>query len=207
MPRGRGPEEFFEVFREVQQNRKAREQKAPRAEDQKAPEPAARSPETAASAVALTYPAIAGSVVAVVLLAVAAYLLGRQHGWRAALDAARRGRKATPSTASQSAPRLVAAEPEFMEDGTVFTLLTLGRGAKDRESVEAEAKHLNSYGPFQALGLRAYVWRDRSGKYRLCARGFKALSPQDRQRVRDQVRRLRARSGRREYRDADFLAP
>ena len=27
-----------------------------------------------------------------------------------------------------------------MEDGTIFTLLTLGRGAKDRESVEAEAK-------------------------------------------------------------------
>ena len=204
MPHARGPEEFFEVFREVQQSRKARDEK-PAAPDSASGKPSGRLGEALTGGLTLTYPAIAGSVVVVVLLVVAGYLVGRQRGWRAALSRARQPATATPTTRTLREKEVVA--PEFMEDGTVFTLLTLGREAKDRQSVEEEAKHLNSYGPFVALGLTAYAWRDHSGKFRLCARGMKGLSAQDRQRVRDQVRKLAARSGKREYRDADFLAP
>ncbi len=204
VPRARGPEEFFEVFREVQQSRKARDEK-PTAPRTPSAEPSRRLGDALSGELTLTYPAIAGSVVVVALLVVAGYLVGRQHGWRAALAQARQASTAT--TAAKTRTEKKVAAPEFMDDGTIFTLLTLGREAKDRQSVEAEARHLNSYGPFVALGLTAYAWRDHSGKYRLCARGMKGLSPQERQRVRDQVRRLAARSGKREYRDADFLAP
>lgn len=207
MSRGRGPEEFFEVFREVQQGRKTHEEKPARAETPQ-PEPPTGPSGTPSGVFALSYPALAGVAVAVVLLVAAGYLLGRQHGWRAALRAAPRSPRAAPSSAERAAAQQPQwGEPEFMEDGTVFTLLTLGRESKDRESVEAEALYLDSYGPFRALGVRAYLWRDRSGKYRLCARGLKAMSAAERGRVRDQIRRLTARSGRREYRDADFLAP
>ncbi len=203
MPRGRGPEEFFEVFREVQEGRKARDERP----EGPPPRPSPRGAEPRDGALSLTYPALAGSAVVVVLLVAAGYLLGRQHGWRAALRSARRSQRPATPAGVAARPQGEPATPEMMEDGTIFTLLTLGRERKDRESVEAEAQYLNSYGPFLALGLRAYAWRDSSGKYRLCARGFRAMAPADRQRVRDQVRRLAARSGRREYRDADFLAP
>jgi hypothetical protein len=91
-------------------------------------------------------------------------------------------------------------------DGAVFTLLTLGKAAADRESVEKEAEGLNKYAPFKTLQVEAYVWRDHGGRYRLCARGLKAMDEATRKSVRDQIRSLMCPHHKmREYRDSDFL--
>jgi len=196
-----GPEEFFEVFRSVQEGKKGHEE-LPVA-------PAAGPPPGPADARALTvsYLAAGGAVVIVVLLVLAAYLLGRQHGWRAREAALRRATGSQGAEPAQApAVAAVADQPEIV-DGAVFTLLTLGRADADRESIVKEAEYLNGYAPFRALQVEAYAWRDRTGKYRLCARGFKAMDEATRKRVRDQIRGLMSRHAKREYRDADFLAP
>lgn len=204
MTRAEGPEEFFKVLREVQQGKKKHEGETPPGE----PSPAVASPEPApepTGTLSLSYPAAAGAVAIAVLLIVLGYLVGRQQGWSAYEAALRRqGEKAVPkpTTATPLAPRLQAAE---VVDGMVFTLLTLGKSTADRDSVEKEAEYLNKYAPFKALQVEAYVWRDPSGRYRLCAKGLKAMDEAARKQVRDQIRNLVSRQGRREYRDSDFL--
>ncbi|HUT36887.1 MAG TPA: hypothetical protein VNE39_25620 [Planctomycetota bacterium] len=203
MPHSEGPEEFFKVLREVQQGKAKHEGAGGPAE----PAPAGEPSEGPLGTLALSYPAALGGVVIVVLLVVLGYLLGRQHGWNAyeaALkhQAARAVEKATTAAPAKAAPQGQA--PEVIE-GMVFTLLTLQKSAADRESVQKEAEYLNKYAPFKALGLEAYAWRDTSGKYRLCARGFANMDDATRKQVRDQVRNLVSRQGRREYRDSDFL--
>ena len=222
MPRRSGPEEFFEVFREMQEGKKSREPggtERPKAPEPSAPEhPAvlsdateeAPAPPTEAGlqgTVTVGYFTVGAAFVIVALLCLATYLLGRHHGWEAhgaALERARREAGASPATHSATTPGVTG--PEIV-DGTIFTLLTLGRGEQDAESVATEVEYLNSYGPFLALQIEAYSWRDRSGKYRVCARGLRSMDEATRNRVRDQVRRLTSRHGKREYRDSDFLAP
>ena len=210
MGRPGGPEEFFEVFRKVQETKKGRDEgaevEAPPVERPRGPQatPAALGEP---GAVSLSYPAAAGAVVIVVLLLLAAYLVGRQHGWVARERAARRPTTGEAAKASTPAPVPgVADEPELVS-GTIFTLLTLGKADEDLDSVTKEAEYLNGYAPFRALQVQAYVWRDRAGKYRVCARGLKALDEPTRKHVRDQIRGLMSRHGKREYRDADFLSP
>jgi len=206
--RASGPEEFFEAFRGMQQAKKRPEGEAPdEAPVQGAPR--AESQVLATGEVTLSYPAVAGGVVIVLLLVVLGYLVGRQHGWRAyegaikrqAEEAAQKPQSATPAAKASGA---VSSEPEVI-DGMVFTMLTLGKTPADRASVEKEAEYLNRYAPFTALQVEAYVWRDKAGRYRLCARGLQAMDAATRAQVRDQIRNLVSRQGRREYRDSDLL--
>ncbi len=210
VPRAEGPEEFFKVLREVQQGKK-KPDGGPTAE---ASPPGAipAEPEFAPPAtLSLSLAAAAGAVVIVLLLVVLAYLVGRQQGWHAyeamlrrqgEREAEKAAERATPTTKASPAAPTHAAE---VIDGSVFTLLTLQKAAADRESVTKEAEYLNKYAPFKVLGVEAYVWRDNSGRYRLCAKGFKAMDEATRKQVRDQIRNLVSRQGRREYRDSDFL--
>ena len=204
MPQTEGPEEFFKVLREVQQGKK-RQEGEPAAEGEPAPVlSAAPGPP---GTLCLSYLAALGGLVIVVLVVLLAYLIGRRHGWDAyeadlRRQAEKATEKATSATPGQPAPQ--AQAPEVV-DGAVFTLLTLGKAAADRESVEKEAEYLNKYAPFKTLHLEAHAWRDRSGRYRLCARGFKAMDEAMRKQVRDQVRNLVSRHGQREYRGSDFL--
>ena len=89
----------------------------------------------------------------------------------------------------------------------VFTLVTLGRQAKDRDVLEREARYLNAYQQFRQFGLQAFVYRDARGRYRLCARGFAAKGQAERERCREAVRRLRDSRGQRSYGEADFYEP
>lgn len=216
MSHARGPEEFFEVFREVQSTRKKRDDKPPGpgaaeakpGERTAAPNADQPGPAFWEGELTLRYPVAALIGVAIVLLAVAAYLAGRQHGWarHSASQApkAEPGQTARPGTAASAA--VTSDEPELV-DGKVFTLLISGAKAKDLESVKAEAEYLNRYGAFKALPVQAYVWRDREGRYRLCARGFLDLAPALREDVRREIRTLKSRFGKHEYNKADFFAP
>jgi len=204
VPRSEGPEEFFKVLREVQQEKSKHEGRPPGAEPALAFEP----DTLPAGTLCLSYLAALGSVVIVVLLVILAYLFGRQHGWWA-YDAAlkrqaeRAAQKATSAAPVQPPP--LATEPEVL-DGLVFTLVTLGKAPADRASVEKEAEFLNKYAPFKALQVEAYAWRDRGGRYRLCARGFKGMDEATRKQVRDKLRSLSPHGkGRRDYQDSDFL--
>ncbi|MBM4038740.1 MAG: hypothetical protein FJ290_09515 [Planctomycetes bacterium] len=205
MPHTEGPEEFFKVLREVQQGKGKPEGGVPVVTA--APPAASTEGVGPPGTLSLSYPAAACGVVIVVLLVVLGYLLGRNRGWDACEawlkeQAERAVEKAGTATPAKAPP--LAQAPEVIE-GKVFTLLTLQKGAADRESVEKEAEHLNRYGPFKALGIEAYAWRDPSGRYRLCAKGFKGMDEATRKQVRDQVRNLVSRQGRREYRESDFL--
>ncbi len=205
MPHTEGPEEFFKVLREVQQGKPKGEGAAPAAAP--APPAAISGEEGPPGTLSLSFPAALCGVVIVVLLVVLGYLFGWNRGWNAyearlKERAERAVEKAATGTPAKAMP--VAQAPEVVE-GKVFTLLTLQKGTADRESVEKEAAYLNGYGPFKATGLDAYVWRDASGRYRLCAKGFKDMDEATRKQVRDQVRNLVSRQGRREYRDSDFL--
>lgn len=207
MPRAEGPEEFFKVLREVQQGKKRPEGGEPAAASP-SPAPAAYEPEGVVppGTVSLSYAAAAGGAVIVLLLILLAYLVGRQQGWGAyeAMLRRRSEQAAEKAAAPPKAPPPQAQDAEVI-DGKVFTLLTLGKEAKDRESVAKEAEYLNKYAPFKALGLEAHAWRDPSGRHRLCAKGFASMDEAARKQVRDQVRNLVSRQGRREYRDSDFL--
>ncbi len=204
MARSGGPEEFFEVFREVQQGKKAPEGGTPRTPPAAPVEPGGPPPGT----LSLSYLAAGGALVIVALLVVLGYLLGRMHGWAAYEAATKRQAEKPPSekasTAAPAPQTRVSTAPEVV-DGMVFTLLTLGKATADRESAEKEAEYLNKYAPFKALGVEAHVWRDGAGRYRLCAKGFKDLDEAARKKVRDQIRNLVSRHGKREYRDSDFL--
>lgn len=210
MPRAEGPEEFFKVLREVQQGKKTPDGGV--GTEGPSPVVAKEGPGPAlAGTVSLSVPAAAAGVVIVLLLMVLAYLVGRQHGWLAYEAMLRRqGEREAEKTAEKATKATKAPTPEPAQtpevvDGAVFTLLTLQKSAADKESVTKEAEYLNKYAPFKALGVEAYVWRDSSGRYRLCARGFKAMDEATRKQVRDQIRNLVSRQGRREYRDSDFL--
>ena len=211
MARDRGPEEFFEVFRKVQASKRQREE-APGAPDEpgepgKPAEVAPGVTDEAPQTLTLSYPVAAAFVVGALLLIVAAYLLGKQQGWHAHGDALRKAgvrRDSRPATRAPAAP--VSTQPE-MVNGKVFTLLTSGTTAQHRQQVELEAQYLNQYEPFRALQVQAYTFRDRSGTYRLCVRGLAAKSPAERETVRAEIRKLRSRSKKLEYNDADFFAP
>jgi len=205
--RASGPEEFFEVFREVQKGRKKPEHT--REGHTPAPsEPADTGGEEAsAGEVRLSYPAAGGAVLIAVLLVVLGYLVGRQDGWRAYeafVIKQATTQAAKPDGAKAAAQKRSVKGPEIV-NGLVFTLLTLGKGQADKASAEKEAEYLNSYAPFRALQVRAYVWRDGAGRYRVCAAGLKDMDEATRKQVRDGIRNLVSRHGRREYRDCDFL--
>jgi hypothetical protein len=205
VPHTEGPEEFFKVLREVQQGKPKADGAAGPAEP--APPASIAQEEGPPGTLALSFPAAIGGLVIVVLLVVLGYLLGRQQGWNAYEAALKHQGAATQEKATTATPAKApsaAQAPEVIE-GKVFTLLTLQKGAADRDSVQKEAEYLNRYAPFKALGIEACTWRDPSGRYRLCARGFRDMDEATRKQVRDQVRNLVSRQGRREYRDSDFL--
>jgi len=213
VPNGRSPEEFFEVFREVQASKRKREEKpaappetpAPPAEEAPARSLLSRFRWPAEGALTVSYPVVGAAAVVLLLVAVGGYLLGRQQGWHA--HAAWLAHKAAPKAAPATSTGAVASEePEYVE-GKVFTLLVSGNDARARASSEQEAKYLNNYAPFKALQVQAYVWRDKSGSYRVCARGLGAMGAASRENVKTQVRKLRSRFGKHEYQQADFYAP
>lgn len=201
-----GPEEFFEVFREVQESKKKHEEGAAapgEGEESLHVVPAAPSEP---AVLGVSRPVAVAVVVGALLLVVAAYLLGKQHGWQAHA-AARKAASRQPHEPATPAPVGPGTDEPELVDGKLFTLLLSGTRAKDSTSVEEEARYLNSYEPFRALGVQAYVWRDRQGRYRLCARGLKGMSAPKREDVRSQIRKLKSRFGKPEYKGADFYAP
>ena len=209
MTRDRGPEEFFEVFREVQAGKKrAQEGPAPERAPAEASgaEPAEPRGGGAPQTFEVTYPVAAAFVVGAVLLIVAAYLLGKQQGWRAhaaalSRPAARQGPR--PATGGPGSPAALDAGPELV-DGRVFTLIMYGRSQR---LAQLEADYLNREARFQALRVQAYVYRDRSGAYRLCVRGLARRTPAEREAVKAELRRLKSSAKKLDYRDADFQAP
>ncbi len=221
MPRGRSPEEFFEVFREVQTNKKkqdaepqerAQPERDARRDEAASPRPA-RGPERSLLAgpplsVSRTTAAVGAAALALVLLA--AYLIGRQQGWRAYVAARRQAaakQEAEPTPKAKGAPAAPSrVVPEFV-DGKLFTLLLSGKRPEHRKSVEQEVAYLNGYAPFKALVIRAYAYTDRSGSHRVCATGLGALTQAEREHVKQNVRRLKSRRGQREYSGADFYPP
>jgi len=205
--RASGPEEFFVALGEIHEGKK--QQTTEGGPQPQEPLPPAGEEAPPPGTIELSHPAAGGAIVIALLLIVLAYLVGRQHGWSAYEAALRSQSQAPPTKATTHSPAAKApdqATPELV-DGAVFTLLTLGKTASDLESVQKEADYLNKYAPFQSLGLQAYAWRDRAGRYRLCARGFKGMDEATRKQVREGVRSLVSRQNRREYRDSDFLAP
>ena len=223
MPRGRRPEEFFEVFREVQANKKGANDEpgedarpGPSAEaDIQAAEPVVEAPRRpglfAGPPVALSRRNLAYAAGLALVVVVAAYLIGWQRGWAAYERAARRRRQpaAAKPTTKPSTPAAALVDdgtPELV-DGKVFTLLVSGKTAAWRRSVDEEAEYLNGYAPFKNLRVRAYSYRDKDGRFRVCARGLAAMDPATRDRVTKAVRRLKSRRGKLEYSHADFYAP
>ncbi len=222
---GRGPEEFFEVFRSVQSNRKKRDEKAPSAgtptdepETEAAPPAAEPEPRLAPSPrvwereLTVSVPVAALVVLGALLVVAAAYMLGRQHGWQShagtqAQRSSTAGQGSAPTTALRAAS-ILASEPEYNAEGKVFTLVTYGTGTKDRDRAEQEAKYLNSYSLFsRTLKVQAYVWRDTKSKYRLCGRGLSALSPANADNVVKEIKKLKSSHGRPDYATANFEAP
>ncbi len=221
MPRGRSPEEFFEVFREVQTSKKkqdaepeerAQPERDARRDEAASPRPA-RGPGRSVLAgppltVSRTTVAVGAAALALVLLAT--YLIGRQQGWRAYVAARREAaakQEAEPTQKAKGAPAAPSrAVPEFV-DGKLFTLLLSGKRPEHRKSVEQEVAYLNGYAPFKALVIRAYAYTDRSGSHRVCATGLGALTQAEREHVKQSVRRLKSRRGQREYSGADFYSP
>ncbi|MFW6162876.1 MAG: hypothetical protein ACODAJ_08885 [Planctomycetota bacterium] len=230
MTRDPGPEEFFEVFREVQSTKKKRQEAAqaadqplePPAEDddtvEQAPPPpepeAPRGPPSAGAAlltrtVEVSVPVAAAVVVGALLLAAATYMLGKQQGWRAHVEAVNQAAvrpTGQPGSAGGSGRAVVSDEPELIND-RVFTLVTYRGSAQHRKLAQLEADYLNEHPRFRALGLRAYVYRDRGDRYRLCVRGLRAKSEAERAAARATIRKLRSRQNELAYKDADFYAP
>jgi len=208
VPRSRGPEEFFEVFREMQQSKKKGEEKPDSQEPELQLKPRQPAPSPEGPLLSISRTTAVAAVVAVVLLVVAAFLLGKQYGWRS--HAAQVARKKTgaprPAPTTRTPAGRVSEGPELV-GGKIFTLLVSEKEAQHRKSAEEEAKYLNSYAPFGALEVEAYVWRDKRGRYRLCARGLAKMRPAEREQVKKQIRRLKSRFGKREYKDADFYPP
>lgn len=209
MARDRGPEEFFEVFREVQASKKRAEegdaaQPVIAAPDAGQPKTPARERRALPESLDISYPVAAAFVVGALLLVVAAYLLGKQHGYALAKPAG--PPPVVDPKGGTSGPSAVTAGPEVV-DGKIFRLLFSGTGDRDRASVEKEVEYLNSYEEFRALGVTAFLWRDKSRHYWLCVRGLADLSAAERDRVRGRIRALRSSRGQREYAEADFFRP
>jgi hypothetical protein len=222
--RDRGPEEFFEVFREVQSTKKKRQEAAQAAEEpvqrEETVQPAPPAPEPEAAAepagpgllartIEVSVPVAGAVVVGALLLVAAAYMLGKQRGWRAHAAAVERGAaKPTgrPAGARGSGPAIVSDEPELVND-KVFTLVSYRGSDQHRRLAQLEADYLNEHPRFRALGLRAYVYRDRDDHYRLSVRGLLAKSEAERAAAKATIRKLRSRQNELAYKDADFYAP
>ncbi|MBL7223230.1 MAG: hypothetical protein ISS72_05205 [Candidatus Brocadiae bacterium] len=209
MPGGRSPEEFFEVFREVQNKARADEAESQEALDSSGAADEAATPEPSwfgGAPVVLSRSALLIGSSVVLLALLCAYMVAWQRGWRAreALlhkPAAQKGAKATPAKAPPP-----PGEPELV-DGKVFTLLSSGKRPELLASVKQEVEYLNGYAPFRALGLRAYAYTDRQGRHRVCANGFAAMSREQRDAAKKAVRGLKSRRGSREYSSAEFYSP
>ena len=225
MTEGRGPEEFFEVFRSVQSGRKKRDEKpasggpatdepeteavAPTAGAEPRPSP---SPRVWERELAVSFPVAVLVVLSALLVALAAYLLGRQQGWQnhAAAQAAKGSVAAHGNAPTSAAPAatLLSGEPECNAEGKVFTIVMYGPTAKNRERAEQEAKYLNGYPLFtRTLKVQAYVWSDKQKRYRLCVRGLNALSADERENVKKEIRKLKSSTGKADYHLADFQTP
>lgn len=210
MPRGGGPEEFFEVFREVQAARK--EGQAAKKDHGDSPALPQSPPavlqdvdEAPGGAFTISYLAAGAVVVIVALIAVLAFLLGRNYGWDACEAALRRQpeQAASPKASTGIVPGF-AAQAEELIDGRAFVMLTGEKTPAARGSAEKEAEHLNRHPLFLKYGLVAYVWRDALERYRVGVRGFARMDEATRIRVRDEIRRLPSRDGKPLYADAGF---
>lgn len=218
MARGRSPEEFFEVFREVQTRKKqepeaeeneespAHRQQEAKAEPESPPEAEESRSLLTGSPVTLSRTAVAIGAAALLLVLLATYLIAWQRGWRAHAAARRKAAAKPPSERAAGPPPKAARGPELV-DGKVFTLLVSGSSSENLESVKEEVAYLNGYAPFRVLGLEAYAYTDRKGRHRVCARGFRAMDSQRRKDVKREVRHLRSRRNKLEYKDADFYSP
>jgi hypothetical protein len=221
--RGRSPEEFFEVFREVQETKK-RQGDTTDAEDAPAkPEPARpdtpvmnladreplvdRLSDFFARTVTISYTIVATSAVAVILLLMAAYMLGKQSGW-SSHAAAVKSAVQEPGEAEKEAiiPTLPPSTSDFV-DGRILTLATLGTQESHRKNIQDEADNLNRDPSFTSLGLTAFAYKDRAGRYRLAARGLDRYEPARREQVIQQVRRIKSKRGKLEYATADLMVP
>jgi hypothetical protein len=220
--RGRSPEEFFEVFREVQ-TRKKRDSETEQG-DEVEERPAPREQETdartgtrekseerpsllAGPPVTLSRTVVAIGAAALLLVLLATYLIAWQRGWQAHADARRKAAAKPPAGKAQRQPARKAASGPELVDGKVFTLLVSGSDSENLASVKQEVAYLNGYAPFRVLGLEAYAYTDSKGRHRVCARGFRGMSPERRQDAKHEVRRLRSRHNKLEYKDADFFPP
>lgn len=209
MARDRGPEEFFEVFREVQASKKQAEDEETAhagalAAQAAEPEAPVRQRRALPDALEVSYPVAAAFVVGALLLIVAAYLLGKQRGYALAAAPAR---PVVAGPTTQTPGHVPAGSGPEIVDGKIFRLLYSGAAARDRDSVETEVEYLNSYEDFRALGVRAYPWRDATRHYWLCARGFADKPAAERDRIKSRIRALRSSRGRKEYDGADFFKP
>ena len=210
MTRDRGPEEFFEVFRDVQSGKKKRQEGATQPAEQQppaGPEPEAPAAGGPPQTLEVSYAVAAALVVGALLLVAGAYMLGKQQGWRAhAAAAGRVADRPQDKPATRESPTPVSTEPELV-DGKILTLVTSGKTRQHLQWVQIEADYLNGYEPFRALRVQAYTYRDRSGAYRLCVRGMAAKTQAEREAAKAEIRKLKSRTKKREYKDADFFAP
>lgn len=215
MPRHRQPEEFFEVFRQVQKTKGA--EPSPDAEEAPKdipmpPQPPLTDKPTgrgtgffAGPPVTLSRMAIFLGGCGVLLVVLIAFLGGRHSGWRESAPAAE-------ETVDGEAAAVEEAEKKALESGAefvkrkVFTMITLGTRPEHKEKLEREARFLNNKPQFRDLGLTAYVYRDSKKRYRLCARGLAAMSAEEREAVVKQVPSLKGTSGT-DYRQAGYYAP
>jgi len=167
-----------------------------------------RLSEFFARTVTVSYTIVATSVVAVILLLMAFYMLGKQSGWASYAATVKSGsqEQGGEQKPGDSVPKAAATGPELV-DGKIFTLLTGDRTAVSRESVEKEVEHLNALSSFTRLGLEAYVYEDEAGRYRLAARGLAALDASRRGDVIETVSRMKSSRGRSEYTGAALYAP
>jgi len=211
--RDRGPEEFFEVFREVQAGRKGRPESDAQPDGQAEPaapsetQPPARPAWTLPEAVQVSFVVAAAFVVGAVLLTVGAYMLGRQQGWRAHRAAVGQPGPQEPAAPGTGTPATPASDAPELVDGKVFTLVTYGKARQHRQWAQMEADYLNALPRFQALSVQAHPYLDRNGTHRLCVWGLAAKSAAARETVKARIRALKSRAGKPEYKDADFYAP
>ncbi len=222
MARGRSPEEFFEVFREVQ-TRKKRDSETEQSDAvEERPDPREQVPDARAGAreeseerpsllagppVTVRRTAVAIGAAALLLVLLATYLIAWQRGWRAHADARRKAAAKPPAEQAQRQPARKAVSGPELVDGKVFTLLVSGSRPENLESVKQEVAYLNGYAPFRVLGLEAYAYTDSRGRHRVCARGFRGMSPERREDAKREVRHLRSRHNKLEYKDANFFPP
>jgi hypothetical protein len=226
VPRGRSPEEFFEVFREVLDSKKKHGEEpdaseaSPRGERPlraAIPEPEELAPRAPLAervnaflggTVTVSRTVVLATAVGGILLLLIAFLLGKQAGRGSRPAAAEQSSTEEPSAPEADADAAAAPqEPEFVE-GKVFTLVTSGTRRIDRERIEAEAAYLNERSnAFRGLGVEAYCFRDKASRYRLCVRGLLGRSEADRDRVAEKIRKAHSSRGKLEFSQADFYAP